>query len=302
MELSNRAEEVLEALWKAEREERREGLALAELAGFALDGSLAELEESGLVRTQGPLLRLAEAGEAEARGTVRRHRLAERLLADVLDVPLTQLEEPACRFEHLLARGIEEKVCALLGHPRRCPHGQPIPPGACCRAAGELGDLRLLCRLSDLLPGQSGRIAYLWTEDPRRMQKLVALGLLPGTPVRLLERSAARVFQAGYSQFAVDVELAGAIYVRLEDARPPGKARKDYTIAMDEQTERIGDAAGLVWRTLEGQPEGLSLTQLKTKSGLAAELLQQALGWLAREDKIAFRGSAKSQKVLLKSS
>jgi DtxR family Mn-dependent transcriptional regulator len=218
VELSSRAEEVLEALWKAEREEGQEGLTLTELEDFARDGSLAELEESGLVREQGPLLRLAEAGEAEALGTVRRHRLAERLLADVLAVPLTQLEEPACRFEHLLARGIEERVCALLGHPRRCPHGRPIPPGACCRASGRLGDLRLVCSLADLLPGQGGRIAYLQAEDARRMQKLLALGLLPGTPVRLLERSAARVFQAGYSQFAVDAELASTIYVRLESA------------------------------------------------------------------------------------
>jgi DtxR family Mn-dependent transcriptional regulator len=200
------------------REEGREGLALADLDGFDRDGSLTELEEPGLVRRQGALLLLAEAGETEARGTVRRHRLAERLLADVLDVPLTQLEDPACRFEHLLARGIEERVCALLGHPQRCPHGQPIPPGSCCGTAGRAGDLRLVCSLEGLLPGQGGRIAYLQAEDPRQMQKLVALGLLPGTPVRLLERSAARVFQAGFSQFAVDAELASAIYVRLDDA------------------------------------------------------------------------------------
>ena len=69
---------------------------------------------------------------------------------------------------------------------------------------------------------------------------------------------------------------------------------------MDEQTGRIGDAAGLVWKTLEGQNEGLSPTQLKTKTELAADLLQQAIGWLAREDKIAFRGAGKSLKVLLK--
>jgi hypothetical protein len=70
---------------------------------------------------------------------------------------------------------------------------------------------------------------------------------------------------------------------------------------MDEQTSRIGDAAGLVWRTLEGQAEGLTAAQLKAKTGLAADLLQQAIGWLAREDKIAFRGTAKSLRVLLKS-
>jgi len=69
---------------------------------------------------------------------------------------------------------------------------------------------------------------------------------------------------------------------------------------MDEQTGRIGDAAGLVWRTLEGQSEGLSPTQLKTKTGLGGDLLHQAIGWLAREEKVAFQGAAKSLKVVLK--
>jgi len=69
---------------------------------------------------------------------------------------------------------------------------------------------------------------------------------------------------------------------------------------MDEQTDRIGDAAGLVWRTLEGKPEGLGATQLKNKTELGADLLQQAIGWLAREGKIAFLGAGKSLKVVLK--
>jgi len=69
---------------------------------------------------------------------------------------------------------------------------------------------------------------------------------------------------------------------------------------MDEQTGRIGDAAGMVWRTLEGHSEGLSPTQLKAKTELGADLLHQAIGWLAREEKIAFRGAAKSLKVVLK--
>ncbi len=69
---------------------------------------------------------------------------------------------------------------------------------------------------------------------------------------------------------------------------------------MDEQTSRIGDAAGLVWRTLESKSEGLSPAQLKTKTELGVELLHQAFGWLAREDKIGFVGAGKSLKVVLK--
>jgi len=69
---------------------------------------------------------------------------------------------------------------------------------------------------------------------------------------------------------------------------------------MDEQATKIGEAAGALWSALEGKAEGLSLAQLKTKTGLGAELLNQAVGWLAREDKIGFQGSGKTLKLILK--
>jgi DtxR family Mn-dependent transcriptional regulator len=245
VDLTNRAEEVLESLWKAVNEEGRDGLPLEDLEPFARDGTLEELSGLGLVRVERDAVRLAEAGEPEALGTVRRHRLAERLLADVLDMPVTLLEEPACRFEHLLVRGIEERVCALLGHPQRCPHGRRIPPGSCCHAVKQGGDLRLVSPLGGLRPGQGGRVAYVHVEDPRRMQKLVALGLLPGTPVRLLQRYPANIFQAGYSQFAVDDELAAAIYIRLEeqgDAPSSGRGWRRRRSSSSRERPRSKDA------------------------------------------------------------
>jgi len=142
-------------------------------------------------------------------------------MADVLDFQGHLIDEPACRFEHLLARGIEERVCALLGHPKRCPHGQPIPPGACCQRARGQRELRLVSPLTGLQPGQGGRVAYLHVDDPRRTQKLMSMGVLPGTQVRLLQRYPANIFQAGYSQFAVDDELAAGIYVRIEEEPRP---------------------------------------------------------------------------------
>jgi hypothetical protein len=69
---------------------------------------------------------------------------------------------------------------------------------------------------------------------------------------------------------------------------------------MEEQTGRIGDAAGLLWKVLEGKSEGLSPTQLKNKTELGADLLHQAIGWLAREDKIVLLGAGKSLKIALK--
>jgi hypothetical protein len=68
---------------------------------------------------------------------------------------------------------------------------------------------------------------------------------------------------------------------------------------MEDHLQKIGEAAGLVWRALEGTGEGMTPTQLKNKTELGAELLHQALGWLAREDKIRFLGGGKSVKVAL---
>jgi hypothetical protein len=69
---------------------------------------------------------------------------------------------------------------------------------------------------------------------------------------------------------------------------------------MADEINTIGDAAGKVWNVLEGKSEGLSLTQLKSAAGLSGDLLNQALGWLAREDKIQFLGAGKSTRIALK--
>src|SRR5207244_1088787 len=69
---------------------------------------------------------------------IRRHRLAERLFTDSLAMDSeTEIEQQACKFEHILSPEATDKICAFLGHPRTCPHGAPIPPGPCCgRQAG----------------------------------------------------------------------------------------------------------------------------------------------------------------------
>lgn len=215
MELHSRAEEILESLWKAV-EENRTAVPLQSLGLDPQDEALQALLERGFITVERGEVRLAPAGEQEARNTVRRHRLAERLMHDVLDLTGAQMDEPACRFEHLLARGIEERICSLLGHPKSCPHGRPIPPGACCLRA-ESGEPRLVSALSGLKPGQGGRIAYLHLAGAQKMQKLAAMGVLPGCPIRLVQRYPSFIFQAGFSQFAVDEELASGIYVRLEE-------------------------------------------------------------------------------------
>jgi putative ABC transport system ATP-binding protein len=72
-------------------------------------------------------------GRERAGSIIRRHRLAERLFTDSLAMDSeTEIEQQACKFEHILSPEATDKICAFLGHPRTCPHGAPIPPGPCC--------------------------------------------------------------------------------------------------------------------------------------------------------------------------
>jgi putative ABC transport system ATP-binding protein len=72
-------------------------------------------------------------GRERAASIIRRHRLAERLFTDSLAMDSeTEIEQQACKFEHILSPEATDKICTFLGHPRTCPHGAPIPPGPCC--------------------------------------------------------------------------------------------------------------------------------------------------------------------------
>lgn len=79
------------------------------------------------------IIELTTRGRQRAADIIRRHRLAERLFTDSLAMDSeTEIEEQACKFEHILSTEATDKICAFLGHPKTCPHGAPIPPGPCC--------------------------------------------------------------------------------------------------------------------------------------------------------------------------
>jgi putative ABC transport system ATP-binding protein len=74
-----------------------------------------------------------DRGHRKAEDIIRRHRLAERLFTEALNMQNeTEIEQQACRFEHILSPEATERICSFLGHPRTCPHGAPIPAGSCC--------------------------------------------------------------------------------------------------------------------------------------------------------------------------
>jgi DtxR family Mn-dependent transcriptional regulator len=174
--------------------------------------TLAAAVTANLVTIQNDNPTLTPEGLQAGEKVVRRHRLSECLLRDILQVPDDEAEEDACQFEHLLRPGLEDRVCTLLGHPQTCPHGRPIPRGDCCRTA-ERNQVNEVGPLCDGRSGQKGVVAYLSTRDNREIQKLMAMGILPGSDIHLIRLFPSYIFAIGHSQFTVDRNLAEKIFV-----------------------------------------------------------------------------------------
>jgi DtxR family Mn-dependent transcriptional regulator len=218
-----RLEEILEAIY-TERESGRDEAdsvlahAGAEHAPDARPEDLREMAREGLVRLEGSRVSLTEEGERRARDVVRRHRLTERLFRDLLDLGESAMESQACELEHILSPEATESVCTLLGHPPTCPHGKPIPPGPCCGTFQ-----RTLKPLVTGLPsfelGATGRIVFIAPKFHDRMDRLAALGVIPGSEIRLHQRSPSFVIEVGETTVALDPEIAREIYVKPVEAR-----------------------------------------------------------------------------------
>ncbi|PLX79054.1 MAG: transcriptional regulator [Desulfuromonas sp.] len=215
MKLSEKAEEILEALWIAIEEEGDVAAHFDRLGIGSGDEGLSELGRLAFVEVKGERVYLRDEGRDEAKMTVRRHRLAERLMMDVLNLKGAEGDEKACEFEHLLNQGVDTKICTLLNHPTTCPHGKPIPPGECCEEARQAGLVGVVA-LPELKAGEQGEIAYLTTHDSKKMQKLMSMGVLPGNQLVLKQSYPSYIFKIGNSEFAVDQDLALEIYIRKE--------------------------------------------------------------------------------------
>jgi DtxR family Mn-dependent transcriptional regulator len=213
MKLSEKAEEILETLWITV-EEGGAAFLDPEKTGFPLDDpAYKELTGNALIEIRQGMIYFRPEGHDEGKMTIRRHRLAERLMMDVLNIRGDDGEFKACQFEHLLNEGADVKVCTMLNHPTTCPHGKPIPPGECCAQARANGDLGVV-PLTEFKSGQDGEIAYIQTEDNKKMQKLMAMGVLPGNKIVLVQAYPSYIFRVGYSEFAIDTNLAKEIFVR----------------------------------------------------------------------------------------
>jgi putative ABC transport system ATP-binding protein len=93
---------------------------------------LSRMSDLRLVTVQDGEVQLTPGGIQRARDVVRRHRLAERLFKDTFSIEDSEAHTQACKFEHIISPELDQRICTFLGHPKTCPHGNPIPPGDCC--------------------------------------------------------------------------------------------------------------------------------------------------------------------------
>ena len=189
---------------------------------------VAALEQLHLLERRESQLAFTPEGRRRAELVIRHHRLAERLLCDVLQVRSQSFEPSACQFEHCLNSEVTQSICTLLGHPTTCPHGKPIPPGPCCRDAARQVQ-PVLMNLQDLPVGQSARFAYITSATHKRLNQLTSVGLLPGATIQLHQRSPVFVIDVGQTSLALDEQMVSGIYVRplgeLQDSRSSWPAR-----------------------------------------------------------------------------
>lgn len=214
MKSDERIEEALEKLWEILVEDSSLGNSREKILAHTSDIPLELLLQEGLIEEVGGSLGYTASGRLAAQSAIRRHRLSERLFHDIIETYQEEtMEEAACQVEHILKKGIEEEVCRLLGHPQTCPHGKPIPPGTCCLDAVKNGE-QLVVPLTSMKKGEKGIIAYIKAGDSKKLQKLMAMGVLPGNAIVLDGNFPSFVFSVGYSQYAVDADMANSIIVK----------------------------------------------------------------------------------------
>jgi len=157
-------------------------------SGPTVSQTIGRMERDGLVHVgEDRRLQLSEAGRQKAVDVMRKHRLAERLLSDVIGLDWAYVHEEACRWEHVMSEQVERRLIDLLGHPTESPYGNPIPGLALIGGEpsrdfdeGVIGLVKALDEQGGPLQGTVRRLAEPAQVDPELLQQLRDAGVVPG--------------------------------------------------------------------------------------------------------------------------
>ncbi|MBP0451317.1 metal-dependent transcriptional regulator [Kitasatospora sp. RG8] len=193
-----------------------------EQSGPTVSQTVGRMERDGLLRVAGDRhLELTEDGRRLAVRVMRKHRIAECLLVDVIGLEWEQVHEEACRWEHVMSETVERKVLAMLGHPSQSPYGNPIP------GLDELGDAKAegegfdaaLVPLDTVRPGEAGadvvvrRIGEPIQTDGELMRTLRRAGIRPGSTVRVTAGVGGVLVGSGETAAELGKEIAAHVFV-----------------------------------------------------------------------------------------
>lgn len=214
MKLNKNIEEVLSYIWEFKERNIEDSREIKERLKDKIGQDLfEELLRKKYIQLSDGKISLTEEGQAVARDIIRRQRLAERLLMDVLEIKKELIDSVACEFEHIISPEVEKSICTLLGHPKLCPHGSPIPEGDCCSKREEILK-SIVTTLDKLKPGEHSKIVYMLTHAHPELHKLLSLGVVPGAAITIHQTFPTLVVKIEEQQIALDKDIAKNIYVK----------------------------------------------------------------------------------------
>ncbi|RJS91291.1 metal-dependent transcriptional regulator [Candidatus Bathyarchaeota archaeon] len=223
MEVTSATEEYLEIIYKLQK---KNGIAttsdlvrLLKVAPGTVTNTIARLErESFVIHEPYRGVRLTEKGQRIALRTIRKHRLSERLLTDLLNVEWEKVHEAACKLEHSISDEIAKKIEKALGHPKTCPHGNPIPTecGGIIEESSE--------PLSKFNVGEKGVIVKITDERRELLEYLSSINVKPDRLVEIIDKAPFNgpiTIKIEGKSHALSPEIASIIEARkIEEEKP----------------------------------------------------------------------------------
>jgi DtxR family Mn-dependent transcriptional regulator len=215
-EVTEVVEEYLEGIYRLQE---KSGVArtsdivkVLQVVPGTVTNTVERLEKEGMLRHE-PYrgVKLTDKGRKIALDVIRRHRLSERLLTDFVHVDWDKVHDAACRLEHGITNDVIKKLEKALGHPKTCPHGNPIPT-ACGGIVEEKSE-----PLSNFESKESGVVAKIKDETPEVLEYIAALGLLPGVSIEIVEKApfdGPVTVKVGGANHALSLSMASNIWVK----------------------------------------------------------------------------------------
>jgi DtxR family Mn-dependent transcriptional regulator len=220
-EVTEVVEEYLEGIYRLEEKsgvaKTNDIVKMLQVVPGTVTNTVERLEREGMLKHE-PYkgVKLTDKGRKIALGVIRRHRLSERLLTDFVRVDWDKAHDAACRLEHGITNDVTKKLEKALGHPKTCPHGNPIPT-----ACGGIVEEKLE-PMSTLGLKESGVIAKITDETPEVLKYIATLGLLPGASLKIVEKApfgGPLTVKVGGTNHALSLSMASNIWVKKGESR-----------------------------------------------------------------------------------